>query len=222
MTHRAIVQDPHGGGRLVAAGVPLNEAAGVLIAIHGRGADAEDIIGLAREIALGNLAILAPEATGNTWYPYRFTEPFERNEPYLSSALGVIQSTISDLVARGISTDRIALMGFSQGACLALESAARNPRRYAAAIGFSGGLIGPPGTRFDFPGSLDGTPVFIGCSDVDPHIPIERVTESAVALERMGAAVEARIYPGMGHTVNRDELEAATAILQSAFSTSPA
>jgi predicted esterase len=119
----------------------------------------------------------------------------------------------------GIPSERIALMGFSQGACLALEAAARNPRRYAGVIGFSGGLIGPPGTSFDFAGSLDGTPVFLGCSDVDPHIPKERVEESAVALDRLGAAVDVRLYPGMGHTVNRDELEAARTILDEAFGT---
>jgi predicted esterase len=120
----------------------------------------------------------------------------------------------------GIPPERIALMGFSQGACLALEAAARNARRYAAVIGFSGGLIGPPGTSFDFAGSLDGTPVFLGCSDVDPHIPKERVEESGEALDRLGAAVDVRLYPGMGHTVNRDELEAARTILDEAFRTS--
>ncbi len=120
----------------------------------------------------------------------------------------------------GIPPERVALLGFSQGACLALEAAARNARRYAGVVGFSGGLIGPPGTPFDFAGSLDGTPVFLGCSDVDPHIPKERVEESAVALDRLGAAVDVRLYPGMGHTVNRDELEAARAILDEAFGTS--
>jgi predicted esterase len=120
---------------------------------------------------------------------------------------------------RGIPPERIALLGFSQGACLALEAAARNARRYAGVIGFSGGLIGPPGTSFDFAGSLDGMPVFLGCSDVDPHIPKERVEESAVALDRLGAAVDVRLYPGMGHTVNRDELEAARTILDEAFRT---
>jgi predicted esterase len=120
---------------------------------------------------------------------------------------------------RGIPPERIALLGFSQGACLALEAAARNARRYAGVIGFSGGLIGPPGTSFDFAGSLDGTPVFLGCSDVDPHIPKERVEESGEALDRLGAAVDVRLYPGMGHTVNRDELEAARTILDEAFRT---
>jgi len=198
-------------------GAPLQTAAGALIAIHGRGGGAEDIFALAREIALPNITILAPQAAGNTWYPYRFLEPTERNEPYLSSALRIVADLIAQIGEGGIPPERVALLGFSQGACLALEAAARNARRYAGLIGFSGGLIGPPGTSFDFAGSLDGTPVFLGCSDVDSHIPKERVEESAVALERLGAAVDVRLYPGMGHTINREELEAARTILEEAF-----
>ena len=210
-------QHPHGGQRLVMGGAPLDSARGGLIAIHGRGASAEDIFALAKEIAPPDIAILAPQAAGNTWYPYRFLEATERNEPYLSSALRVVADLITELSESGIPTERIALLGFSQGACLALEAAARDPRRYAGVIGFSGGLMGPPGTSFDFAGSLDGTPVFIGSSDVDPHIPKERVEESAVALDRLGAVVDVRLYSGMGHTVNRDELEAAQSILDDAF-----
>jgi predicted esterase len=210
---------PHGGERVLMGGAPLETAAGALVAIHGRGGGAEDIIALAREIAPANVTILAPQAAGNTWYPYRFLEPTERNEPYLSSALRIVAGLIAQVGEQGVPSERVALMGFSQGACLALEAAARNARRYAGVIGFSGGLIGPPGTSFDFAGSLDGTPVFLGCSDVDPHIPKERVEESAVALDRLGAAVDVRLYPGMGHTVNRDELGAARTILNEAFGT---
>jgi predicted esterase len=210
---------PHGAERVLTRGAPLETAAGALIAIHGRGGGAEDIIALAREIAPDNVTILAPQAAGNTWYPYPFLAPTERNEPYLSSALRTVADLVAQVGEHGIPPERIALMGFSQGACLALEAAARNARRYAAVIGFSGGLIGPPGTSFDFAGSLDGTPVFLGCSDVDPHIPKERVEKSAVALERLGAAVDVRLYPGMSHTVNRDELEAARTILDDAFGT---
>ena len=205
---------PHGGERVLMGGAPLETAAGALIAIHGRGAGAEDIIALGKEVAPPNVAILAPQAAGNTWYPYRFLEPTERNEPYLSSALRVVADLVARLGEQGIPPERVALLGFSQGACLALEAAARNPRRYAGVIGFSGGLIGPPGTSFDYAGSLESTPVFIGSSDVDPHIPKERVEESAVALDRLGAAVDVRLYPGMGHTVNREELEAARSILE--------
>lgn len=215
--HGTTSHDPHGAARVLGAGAPLETATGALIALHGRGAGAGDIIGLALEIAPDDVAIIAPEAVGNTWYPYRFTEPFERNEPYLSSALARVAGIIDDLVGRGFAPERIALMGFSQGACLALETVARNPRRYASAIGFSGGLIGPPGTSFAYPGSLDGTPVFLGCSDVDAHIPVERVHETAHALERMGAVVDERIYPGMAHTVNHDELKATRRQLATAF-----
>jgi len=209
--------DPHGSGRVVSAGMPLEEATGAIIAIHGRGADAADIIALTREVAPDGVAIFAPEAAGNSWYPFRFIEPFERNEPYLSSALRRVANLIGDLEENRIAPERIALLGFSQGACLALESAARNPRRYAGIIGFSGGLIGPPGTPFAYPGSLEGSPVFLGCSDIDAHIPVARVHESAEALKRMGAVVETRIYPGMAHTVNNDELNAVRLLLTEAF-----
>jgi predicted esterase len=208
---------PHGDQRVLIGGAPLESARGGLIAIHGRGAGPEDIMALAREVAPPDITILAPQAAGNTWYPYRFLEPTERNEPYLSSALRVVADLIANLGEHDIPSKRVALLGFSQGACLALEATARNPQRYAGVIGFSGGLIGPPGTSFDFAGTLDGTPVFIGSSDVDPHIPKERVEESAASLDRLGAAVDVRLYPGMGHTVNRDELEAARSILDDAF-----
>ena len=210
---------PHGGQRVLMGGAPLDSASGGLIAIHGRGAGAEDIMALAREVAPPGVTILAPQAAGNTWYPHRFLEPTERNEPYLSSALRVVADLIARLGEQGIPSERVALLGFSQGACLALEAAARNPRHYAGVIAFSGGLIGPPGTSFDFAGSLDNTPVFIGSSDFDPHIPKERVEESAAAFEQLGAVVDVRLYPEMGHTVNRDELEAARSILASAFGT---
>lgn len=209
--------DPHASGRLLLAGAPLETATAAVIALHGRGAGAEDIAALAREVTPPDVSIVAPEATGNTWYPYRFLEPIERNEPWLSSALGRVASVIGQLSQHGIPPERVALLGFSQGACLALETAARDARRYAALIGLSGGLIGPPGTRFDYDGSLEGTPVFLGCSDVDAHIPVERVEQSAEALERLGASVDMRIYPGMGHTVNRDELLAARSLLAKAF-----
>jgi predicted esterase len=219
MARPEAARHPHGGERVLIGGAPIETAAGALIAIHGRGAGAEDIMALAREIAPPTVTILAPQAAGNTWYPYAFLEPTERNEPYLSSALRIVADLIAQVDEHGISPERVALVGFSQGACLALEAAARNARRYAGVIGLSGGLIGPPGTSFDFAGSLDGTPVFLGCSDVDPHIPKERVEESAAALERLGAAVDLRLYPGMSHTVNRDELEAARTILDEAFGT---
>jgi predicted esterase len=205
--------DPHAGQSVLASGAVLTDARLVAILLHGRGASAEDILGLASELALTDVAFLAPQAAGNTWYPYSFLTPMEKNEPNLSSALGTVAALIAHLAQRGILPDRVALMGFSQGACLALEYAARHARRYAGVAAFSGGLIGPPGTPRDYAGSFDATPVFLGCSDIDPHIPLERVKESAEVCRRMGATVDERIYPGMGHTVNVDEMSAVRAML---------
>ena len=209
--------DPHAGQPVLRMGPAPAAARLITIAIHGRGASADDILGLIREIArapeLSDVAVLAPEAAGQTWYPLSFLAPIERNEPWLTSALSTIERLVSALESQGIPSDRVGLLGFSQGACLALEFAARHPRRYAAVIGFSGGLIGPPGTPRTYTGSLAGTPVFLGCSDVDPHIPVERVRESAAVLKQMGAAVDARIYPRMAHTVNHEEMLVARGML---------
>ena len=205
--------DPHAGQPVLQSGAALTDARLVAILLHGRGASAEDIIGLASELGVTDVAYVAPQASGNTWYPYSFLTPMEKNEPNLSSALGMVAALVADLEQRGIPANRVALMGFSQGACLALEYAARHARRYACVAAFSGGLIGPPGTPRDYAGSFLGTPIFLGCSDIDPHIPIERVRESAEVCRRMGATVDERIYPGMGHSVNLDELTAVRAIL---------
>jgi predicted esterase len=184
-----------------------------MILVHGRGASAEDIMGLAREFRQNDVAYVAPQAAGNTWYPYTFLAPIEKNEPALSSALGVLQGLVSSLGEQGLPPERVGLLGFSQGACLSLEFAARNARRYAAVVGLSGGLIGPPGTPRHYSGSAIGTFVFLACSDVDPHIPMERVQETAEAFRGLGAVVDQRIYRGMGHTVNRDEIDAVRMIL---------
>ena len=183
------------------------------ILIHGRGASAEDILSLAEELSADDVAYLAPQAAGHTWYPYSFLAPMAQNEPGLSSALGVIAAILASLEDQGMPANRVVLMGFSQGACLASEFAARHARRYAGIAALSGGLIGPPGTARDYAGTFDGTPVFMGCSDVDPHIPLERVRESADVFRRMGAVVDERIYRGMGHTVSRDEIDAVNEIL---------
>ncbi len=198
---------PHQGLPLVWAGRPVEEASGAVVMVHGRGATAESILELRHEFESPELACVAPQAAGYTWYPNSFMAPMERNEPGLSSGLARLGETLAELEARGIPPERTILLGFSQGACLSLEFAARNARRYAAVVGLSGGLIGPPGTPRDYQGSFAGTPVFLGCSDRDPHIPRERVDESAEVLRRMGAEVTERIYPAMGHTVNEDELE---------------
>ena len=204
----ATTLDPHAGQPVLTRGAALADARLAAILLHGRGASAEDILGLAAEFRVSDVAYLAPEAAGQTWYPYSFLSPMDRNEPGLGSALGVVASLVASLEARGVPAHRVALLGFSQGACLALEFAARNARRYAGVAGLSGGLIGPPGTPRAYGGSFDGTPVFLGCSDVDPHIPVARVHESAEVFRRMGASVDERIYPGMGHSINADEIAA--------------
>ncbi len=194
-------------------GAPLETAKAAVIMVHGRGATAESFAPLADALVQGegaalesSLAFLAPQAPGNTWYPYPFMLPIAQNEPHLTNALATLEGLITRLEDAAIPAERVFLLGFSQGACLALEFSARNARRYGGVAALSGGLIGPPGTPRDYPGSMAGTPVFLGCSDVDAHIPKERVIESAQVMERLGAAVVMRLYPGMGHTVNADEL----------------
>ena len=178
-----------------------------MIAVHGRGASAEDILTVASALDRPDFAYVAPQAEASAWYPYGFMAPIEQNEPWLSDALSVLDRLVAEARQAGVAPERLVLLGFSQGACLALEYAARNPRRYGALVGLSGGLIGPDGTSLEHGGSLERTPVFLGCSDVDPHIPKRRVEDTAAALERQQAAVTMRLYPGMGHEVNDDELE---------------
>jgi predicted esterase len=208
------IDDPHAGQPLLTSGPRPADARLTMIMIHGRGASAEDILSLARELEPKDVAYLAPQAAGRTWYPYSFLTAMERNQPGLSSALGVVSRLVTALKDDGIEADRLGLIGFSQGACLALEYAARHATRYAAVCGLSGGLIGPPGTRRDYAGSFAGTPVFLGCSDIDPHIPLDRVRESAGVFRTMQAHVDERIYPQMGHTVSRDEIDAVNALLR--------
>ena len=211
---RMSTADPHARQPVLHSGPDPDAARLTAILVHGRGASAEDILGLASEFAVDDVAYLAPQAANHSWYPYTFLAPIAQNEPFLTSALGIVSGLVRNLDEQGIAPDRVAILGFSQGACLTLEFAARNPRRYAAIIGLSGGLIGPPGTPRIYPGSLEGTPAFLGCSDVDPHIPVERVRESAAVLRTMKASVDDQIYRGMGHTVNGDEIRAVTALLK--------
>jgi predicted esterase len=196
----------HRGQRLATAGVPLTEAKAVMVMIHGRGASAESILTLENEFDVQNFAYLAPQADGGTWYPHRFIEPVEVNEPYLSAALDTIEDILKQVEAAGIPPEKTILLGFSQGACLAVEYAARNGKRYGGVAALSGGLIGAQLERATYPQPLVGTPVFLGCSDVDFHIPKARVEESAVMLRELGADVTMRLYSGMGHTVNEDEI----------------
>ena len=205
----------HGGRNLTFRGVPLDEAKVAVLMLHGRGDSARGILELANVLSVADVAYAAPEAEGNSWYPQSFLVSLARNEPQLSAALQAVDDALSEL--RGvIAHENIVLLGFSQGACLALEFAARNTRRYGGVVALSGGLIGPEGTPRDYSGSLSGTPVFLGCSDVDAHIPETRVRESAEVMRKLGGAVDLRIYPGMGHTVNQGELDAAKTIIKGA------
>lgn len=184
-----------------------------IILLHGRGASAADILGLREEFALAGVEYFAPEAAGRAWYPYSFLAPIEQNEPWLTNSLAQVRETVDGAVRQGIKRDEIAIAGFSQGACLATEFVARHPARYAGLIAFTGGLIGPPGKGFHYPGSLDGTPVFLGSGDPDPHVPWQRVEESARVLAQMGADVTLRRYPGLPHTISYQEIEEARAVL---------
>ncbi|HET8923122.1 MAG TPA: dienelactone hydrolase family protein [Candidatus Acidoferrum sp.] len=191
------------------------KARGAVILLHGRGASATDILGLADELQVPDLAYLAPEAAGNTWYPYSFLAPVEHNEPWLTSALQSVASILEDLSSSGIGHNQVAFVGFSQGACLATEFVARHPSRYGGLVAFTGGLIGPEGTVFHYSGNLDGTPCFLGSGDPDPHVPWERVLESASVLRALGGKVTLKRYPGMPHTVSSDEISVAKKILSS-------
>jgi predicted esterase len=208
------MKDPHAGQPVLTAGPTPERADATILLVHGRGADAEGMLSLYSELGVEKLAAIAPQAAGSTWYPYSFLAPLDKNQPYLDSALNRVDSLVADLLARGILSERIILLGFSQGACLTSEFVARHSRRYGAVMALTGGLIGPPGTPRNYQGSLAGTPVFLGTSDPDPHVPFERVKETEAVLSRMGAKVELRRYPGMPHTINDDELDACRKLLK--------
>jgi phospholipase/carboxylesterase len=200
-------EGPHAGQPVYAAGEPLATAKAAMVMAHGRGATAESILSLASELNQTGFAYIAPQAADYSWWPNRFTEPIASNEPWFSSALAAVGDVLAQVERAGVPAERTLLLGFSQGACLVTEYAVRHPKRYGGVVGLSGGLFGPEGTPRDYPGSLDGTPVFLGCSDSDFHIPKARVQETTQAMQRMGAHVTERLYPGMGHTVNMDEIE---------------
>jgi predicted esterase len=205
--------DPHRGQPVLTAGAALTEAPGAVIMVHGRGADAADIIGLSEALDRPKLAYLAPDAAGHVWYPRQFTAPQAANQPYLGSALNLIDRILADLADDGIPAERVVLLGFSQGACLSLEYAARNPRRYGGVVALSGGLIGDAIVPASYTGSLAGTPVFLGCSDVDQFIPLARVQQSTAAMKHLGGDVTERIYRGAAHTIVPDEIENVQRIL---------
>lgn len=197
---------PHAGQPVASWGEALDWATTAVIMLHGRGASARSILELAPVLASPGVAFLAPGALGGTWYPMSFMAPTAQNEPGITSGISVVHGLIDEVIAQGIPAERIVLLGFSQGACLASTAAQRRPRRYGGVVVLSGGLIGPPGTTWSEDGDFAGTPVFLGCSDIDAHIPEARVRESAAVFERMHAAVDCRIYAGMGHLVNEDEI----------------
>jgi phospholipase/carboxylesterase len=205
-THRDTVQGPHQGQLVRTAGEPLDQAKAAMLMVHGRGARAEDILSLVDELAQSGFAYLAPQAADNTWYPNRFTAPISSNEPWLSSALGFV-GDVFDQMIQLIRPERIMLLGFSQGACLTLEYAARNARHYGGLVGLSGALIGPDDAPRAYKGSVQGTPVFLGCSDVDFHVPKERVSQAADVFRRLDGEVTERLYPDMDHTINQDEID---------------
>lgn len=200
------IEGPHQGQPVLATGEPLETARAAMIMVHGRGATAESILELATDFKQPGFIYLAPQAAHYSWYPNSFLAPTDSNEPGLSSGLAVIATLLEQLAQVGIALEKTILLGFSQGACLSLEFVARHARRYGGVVGLSGGLIGPDSTPRNYPGSLEGTPVFLGCSDVDFHVPKERVELSAQVFRAMDGDVTLRLYPGMGHTVNRDEI----------------
>ena len=209
---------PHAGQPIVESGVPLGRAKTAVIMVHGRGAAPANILDLVPRLDRPNVTYLAPAAANRTWYPHSFMTPIAGNEPGLSSGLAVLASLIDKIETAGLSRSQIVLVGFSQGACLSAEFAIRHASRFGGLVVLSGGAIGPPGTSWDYPGRFDGTPVFLGCSDVDSHVPEVRVKETAELFTRMGADVTMRIYPGMGHTVNDDEIACAGRVIDSAGS----
>lgn len=219
MTNRA---DPHAGQPVFHAGRPLDSARGAMLLVHGRGAGAADILGLARELHHPDLAYLAPEAAGRTWYPSSFLAPVEQNEPWLSSALAFVGRVLARVEESGIPWSRTIITGFSQGACLATELVVRHPARYGALIAFTGGLIGPPGQPRSDTGDLAGTAVYLAAGDPDPHVPWQRVEETAAVLTRMGAVVRLRRFPGLPHTISSEEIEEARELVDAALAAPPA
>lgn len=206
-------RDVHRDQPVLLGGTAPADAAGALVLLHGRGGSAQDMLALARQLDRPRLAWYVPEAAGRAWYPYSMLEKVGRNQSHLNSALRLLKAVLGRVAAAGIPSERVALAGFSQGACLTLEFAVRNPRRYGAIVGLSGGFMGPEGTPREYPGSFDGTPVFLGSGDVDPNVPKRRVDETAAVLERMGAAVTRRLYPGLGHTIAPEEIEVTRGML---------
>ena len=212
--------DPHANGPVLQTGSPIQDASLAVVLLHGRGGSAEDILGLASAFDLKDVAYFAPQAAGHSWYPLSFMAPREANEPNLSSALAKVSRIVEGIEQAGIRRNRIVIAGFSQGACLATEFVATHAAQYGGLIAFTGGLIGPPGSvkrNGRYSGhELDGMPTLLSSGDPDPHVPWERVEESASILGAMGASVTLRRYPGRPHTVTAEELDDARRLLDEA------
>ena len=195
------------------AGKALVDAEKVLIMIHGRGAGSEDILRLAPHLHVQDYALMVPQATNHTWYPFSFMAKPEQNEPWLSSALALLKELVNEVIDQGILSENIYFLGFSQGACLSLEFVARNAVRYGGVVAFTGGLIGDRINRKNYSGDFDGTPVFLGTGDPDPHVPLERVDESQSILEEMNAVVNVKVYENRPHTISQDEIDLANTLI---------
>jgi phospholipase/carboxylesterase len=213
--HPPVPRDPHRDQPILLGGAPLAAATGALVLLHGRGGSAQEMLTLAREIDAGGVrAWLVPEAAGRLWYPFSLLEKVERNRPALNSALGLVKRVMEKIAAANIGPERVVLLGFSQGASVALEFAARNAQRYGGIVALSGALLGPEGTPRDYEGSLAGTPLFLGHGDSDPNLPKRRVDQTATVFERLGAVVTKRMYPGLGHAMNADEVAVARGMVE--------
>jgi phospholipase/carboxylesterase len=199
--------------QIIAAGKELSNASKVLVMVHGRGGSAEDILGLSTYLQITDFALLAPQATGNTWYPYSFLAKPSENEPWLSSALALLKEVLKDIYTAGLKNEQVWFLGFSQGACLALEFVTRNATKYGGVVAFTGGLIGDKIYNENYGGDFSGTPVFIGTSDPDPHVPVQRVNDTAAILQQMNAHLTKKIYKNMGHTISQDEIDTANELI---------
>lgn len=209
------MQDLHLFENTVYAGADLKKSTRAMIFVHGRGDASDKMILLSKEIVNDpGMALVFPKATNNTWYPKSFMAPTAENQPWLDSALENMNKVVTYIKSCGILEENIFFFGFSQGGCLALEYACRNATKYAGIMVLSGGLIGPVIDTNNYNGYFAGTEIFIGCSDVDFHIPLQRLKESEAVVTEMGAKVDIRIYPGMGHTINEDELQKVKSMIQ--------
>lgn len=192
---------------IITVGKDLQEADKALIMIHGRGGSNKDIIALSTQLKVTDFALVAPQATNNTWYPYSFMAPPSQNEPWLSSALDLLKGVVDDLKGNGFKTENIYFLGFSQGACLTLEFVTRNAKRYGGVAAFTGGLIGNKIYSENYTGDFEDTPVFIGTGNPDAHVPVGRVHESTLILKNMNANVLEKVYDNRAHTISQDEID---------------